>query len=304
MARARRSSGADWGDGPWWRDHEHAPRRPANGIKAQTQRGQFGKSWWAGRWIAALERLVDAPRLARGRSYARSGQVLTLDVSPDGVTAKVQGSRATPYKVSIRFQQLSDAAWEQVADALAAEALYAAKLLSGEMPQDVEKAFTAAGASLFPSARKDLETECSCPDWSNPCKHVAAVYYLLGERFDADPFLIFVLRGRDRAWVAAALRARRAGAAEPVAPALGEAAAEQPPPAAAPALTDVLGAYWTALELPAVTFEPADLDALAVKRLGPPPFSPDAAELTERLEDQYRAISAHAYRLAFGADPP
>src|SRR5690242_9029911 len=120
------------------------PRRPANGIKAQTQRGQFGKTWWAGRWIAALERLVDSGRLARGRSYARSGQVLSLDVGADGVAAKVQGSRPTPYQVQIRFRRLTDADWDKVADALAAEARYAAKLLSGEMPEDIEAGFKAA----------------------------------------------------------------------------------------------------------------------------------------------------------------
>jgi uncharacterized Zn finger protein len=303
MARARRSYGARYEPDTWWREYPSAPRRPANGIKAQTQRGQFGKTWWASRWIAALERLVDAGRLARGRSYARSGQVLTLDVGPEGVAAKVQGSRPTPYTVSIRFQRLTDEAWEQVADALAAEALYAAKLLSGEMPQDIEQAFAAAGASLFPAARKDLQTDCSCPDWSNPCKHVAAVHYLLGERFDADPFLLFVLRGRSQQWVTEALRARRAGAA----PALVEAeTAAEPAPAteAAPALADLLDSYWAAPELPTTTFEPAELDALAVKRLGPPPFAPDSAAFEEQLEMWYRAVSAHAYRLALGEDAP
>ncbi|HLH21141.1 MAG TPA: SWIM zinc finger family protein [Chloroflexota bacterium] len=302
MARAGRSYGTRYEPEPWWREYERAPRRPANGIKAQTQRGQFGKTWWASRWISALERLVDAGRLGRGRSYARSGQVLTLDVGPDGVAAKVQGSRPTPYTVSIRFRRLSDEAWEQVADALAGEARYAARLLSGEMPQDIEQAFTAAGASLFPAARQDLETECSCPDWSNPCKHVAAVYYLLGERFDADPFLLFVLRGRDQQWMTEALRARRAGAAPPPA-AEPEATAEVAPAAApAPALADLLDTYWTAAALPAIAFEPAELDALAVKRLGPAPFAADAGEFERRLEADYRAISAHAYGLALGED--
>src|SRR3954447_25355655 len=95
------------------------PRRPANGIKAQSQRGAFGKTWWAGRWIAALERLVDSGRLTRGRSYARSGQVVKLDVSAKGVDAQVQGSAPRPYKVTIRFKKLSDAEWEKVIDAMA-----------------------------------------------------------------------------------------------------------------------------------------------------------------------------------------
>lgn len=93
------------------------------------------------------------------------------------------------------------------------EAIYAAKLLTGEMPADIEDVFAAAGVSLFPDNSKDLETSCSCPDWANPCKHVAAVYYLLGERFDADPFLIFAVRGRSKEQIIDVLRARRSSGA-------------------------------------------------------------------------------------------
>ena len=81
---------------------------------------------------------------------------------------------------------------------LSQQVIFTAKLLAGEMPQDIEQAFTDAGLSLFPAQSKDLDTECSCPDWSNPCKHIAAVYYLLGEEFDRNPFLIFKLRGMER----------------------------------------------------------------------------------------------------------
>src|SRR5947209_9077717 len=161
----------------WW--ERHGPRLPSHGIKAHTQRGAFGKSWWASRWIAALERIVNAGRLARGRSYARSGQVVSMDVGREGVDAVVQGSRAEPYKVRVRFKRLSDAEWERVIDAMAAEALYAARLLSGEMPEQIEDVFAAAGSSLFPVARNDMRTSCSCPDSANPCKHIAAVHYLL-----------------------------------------------------------------------------------------------------------------------------
>jgi uncharacterized Zn finger protein len=300
MARPGRSRG--YGGGGYWEEYHSAPRRPANGIKAQTQRGQFGKTWWAGRWIAALERLVDPGRLARGRSYARSGQVLSLDVGADGVAAKVQGSRPTPYQVHIRFRRLTDDDWDKVADALAAEARYAAKLLSGEMPEDIEEGFKAAGTSLFPAAGNDLQTDCSCPDWANPCKHTAAVHYLLGERFDADPFLIFMLRGRTREAIVEALRARRAG---------GSAAAEETPEAPpaeepedpTPPLAESLGAYWSsAADLAdlAATFDAPPLDALPVKRLGPAPFWPGPGDFEALMEDAYRAIGAHAYHLAMG----
>ncbi|MBI3980079.1 MAG: SWIM zinc finger family protein [Chloroflexi bacterium] len=287
---------------PWgyWSGYERTSRRPANGIKAQTQRGQFGKTWWAGRWIAALERLVDPGRLSRGRSYARSGQVVKLDVGPDGIAAQVQGSRPSPYSVSIQFRRLSDAEWEKVADAMAAEAIYAAKLLSGEMPQQIEDVFKAAGASLFPAAKDDLQTSCSCPDWANPCKHVAAVHYLLGERFDADPFLIFELRGRTREAIAAALRARRAAGPSATAEAVAEQPAEEEPVAA---LADSLDAFWTApggLPTLATSFEPPAVDAIPVKRLGPPPFWQSQRDFAALMEQTYQAIGKHAHRLVFG----
>src|SRR6266542_3292310 len=151
-----------------WRDWNHwedsRPRRPANGIKAVSQRGTFGQTWWAGRWLAALEALVDPGRLSRGRSYARSGQVVKLEVGSQGVQARVQGSRPTPYRVTIHFRPLSDQEWDRVTDVMAGEALYAARLLSGEMPEQIEEAFRAAGAPLFPATERDLETDCTCPD--------------------------------------------------------------------------------------------------------------------------------------------
>jgi uncharacterized Zn finger protein len=174
------------------------PRQAKGGIKAQSKRGTFGESWWAKRWIAVLESFQIGARLGRGRSYARRGQVLSIDIQTGEVKAKVQGSRPTPYGITIKLKPIPTAGWKKLADALGQQAVFAAKLLAGEMPQDIEQAFKAAGLSLFPEKLKDLATDCSCPDWSNPCKHIAAVYYLLGEEFDRDPFLIFKLRGMTR----------------------------------------------------------------------------------------------------------
>lgn len=174
------------------------PRRAKGGIRAQSKRGTFGESWWAKRWISVLESFNIGARLGRGRNYARSGQVLSIDIEKGTVKAKVQGSRPTPYRVAIEVQSITPANWEKLIKVLSHQAIFVAKLLAGEMPQDIEKVFQAAGLSLFPQKSKDLKTECSCPDWSNPCKHIAAVYYLLGEEFDRDPFLIFKLRGLQR----------------------------------------------------------------------------------------------------------
>jgi uncharacterized Zn finger protein len=188
-----------------WRDDDYGryfppsrPRQAKGGIKAQSKRGEFGTSWWAKRWIAVLEGFNIGARLGRGRSYARGGQVLSIQVEKGKVAATVQGSRPKPYDITIGVKTLSAADWKTLAEALSRQALFAAKLLAGEMPQDIEQVFREAGLSLFPMKLGDLKTGCSCPDPSNPCKHIAAVYYLLGEEFDRDPFLIFTLRGLTR----------------------------------------------------------------------------------------------------------
>jgi len=182
----------------WRRRKPSVPREAKGGIKAQSKRGTFGESWWARRWIAVLESFNIGARLGRGRSYARRGQVLSIEIDKGKVSAKVQGSRSKPYNIKLEVKTLSASDWQKLAKVLSRQAIFSAKLLMGEMPLDIEKAFKEAGLSLFPEKLKDLKTACSCPDWSNPCKHIAAVYYLLAEEFERDPFLIFKLRGMNR----------------------------------------------------------------------------------------------------------
>ena len=174
------------------------PRQVKGGIKAQTRQGAFAKSWWAKRWIAVLESFNIGARLGRGKRYAREGQVVAIEIEKGLVTAVVQGSRAEPYQVEIGVKTLSGRDWKRLAEALGKQAIFTARLLAGEMPENIEEAFQSVGLSLFPNRRADLKTDCSCPDWSNPCKHIAAVYYLVGEEFDRDPFLMFKLRGMER----------------------------------------------------------------------------------------------------------
>jgi len=294
-----------WG---WDRDWypKAKPRRPANGIKAQGKR--FGQTWWASKWLAALERLVDTARLARGRSYARSGQVLNIDISPGRVDARVQGSQVRPYRVKIEIRPLSDAEWEKVADAMAAQAIFAAKLLAGEMPQDIEEAFAQAGVGLFPTKKGDLTTECSCPDWSNPCKHIAAVYYLLGEQFDADPFLIFQLRGRSKDEIMRMLRARRSAAEPGVEEARGTAEGEVEPEEAEPAVpleTCLLGFWELSASLDdfqASIVAPA-VDGAAVKRLGKPGFWRNPkVDFLATLTQAYQSVTQASLDVALGAE--
>lgn len=265
------------------------PRAARGGIRAQSQRGAFGASWWARRWIAVLEGFDLGARLRRGRSYARSGQVLDIAVEEALVRARVQGSRPQPYTVTLRIKALSAAHWGKVAAVLAAEARLLARLLAGEMPEDVERAFAAAGLSLFPARRQDLATECSCPDWSNPCKHIAAVYYLLGEEFDRDPFLIFKLRGLNRE----DLLARLGGAARRARPATAAKPAEADSPAPCPLRADA-AAFWEGTAPPAnplgtveIPAEPAAL----LRRLSRFPFWRGSVALAEALAPVYASAS-------------
>ena len=202
-----RGRGRDTG---WW--HEAGPpRRVDGGIKARSQRGAIGEQWWSRRFVEVLESFGMSGRLARGRNYARRGQVLGFELSHGRVTAQVQGSRPAPYQVRIGVLPLTTAQWRRVEEALGGQALFRAKLLAGEMPPEIEEVFAACGTPLFPRSARDLDLFCSCPDWEVPCKHLAAVCYVLAERFDEDPFAMLAWRGRGREELLAALRRRPAG---------------------------------------------------------------------------------------------
>src|SRR5712692_401225 len=287
--------------GRWRDDYDnwgyYEPSRPIRvqgGIKTKKEYGQIGETWWSKRWIAVLESFNMGTRLTRGRSYARQGQVISIDVEPGMVQAKVQGSQPKPYKVEIRFKTLSDQDWENVTEAMASQAIFAAKLLAGEMPKNIEEAFGAVKLSLFPTALKELETSCSCPDWANPCKHIAAVYYLLAERFDEDPFLIFKLRGRTKEQIIQTLRAKRIETLPP------ESASSSTSDDAAGAdttslLEDTLDTFWQAgegLAVFAVNPTAPRIDKAVLKRLGDAPFTIDDRNITAILSKMYDMVDA------------
>jgi uncharacterized Zn finger protein len=181
-----------------WGERGARPIRVEGGLVARSERGSIGSTWWSRRFVAVLESLSMGGRLTRGRTYARKGQVLRLAVRPGAVSSTVQGSRPEPYQVSIGLRVLDDDAWQAVESALASQALYRAQLLAGELPGELEEVFAAAGAPLFPRTARELSMRCTCPDAAVPCKHIAATFYLLAERFDDDPFELLLWRGRSR----------------------------------------------------------------------------------------------------------
>ncbi len=292
------------------------PRAAKGGVKSQSKRGSFAQSWWAKRWIQVLEGFDIGARLQRGRSYARSGQVLDIKIEKGSVTAKVQGSRAKPYSVRIAVNALSEADCVRLGSVLSEQIIYAAKLLAGEMPQDIEQLFAAAGLSLFPEGSRDLQTECSCPDWSNPCKHVAAVYYLIGEEFDRDPFLLFKLRGIDRERLLASLDgAETSGTEQELAPATDKTSGQprarrkkaSARPVAETSLSEPLSpdtnVFWHGSELSAYSAEQLQVPPIAAalpRRLGHFPFWRADQSLVEVIEPIYGSASARGLRMLSG----
>lgn len=210
---------------PWWADRDRENHRPP-AARGRGSRRSFGRTWWGQAWIQALEERaeLDWNRLPRGRGYARRGTVRDLRLTPGLVSAAVQGTRAEPYAVTVRVRQFSTAEWDRVLDVIAAQVGRTAALLDGELPPEIVDDAVAAGLDFLPGAGQ-VQPRCSCPDYADPCKHSAAVCYLVAEALDADPFGLLLLRGRSRDEVLAALRARRtttvgaATAADPVGPA-------------------------------------------------------------------------------------
>jgi uncharacterized Zn finger protein len=268
------------------------PIRVEGGIRARSKRGAIGEQWWSRRFIGALESSGLSSRLARGRSYARAGQVLDFMLSHGKVTAQVQGSRPRPYDVRIAVLPLTTAQWRRVQERLASQALFRAKLLAGEMPHEIEDVFAECGTPLFPRSVADLDMHCSCPDWGVPCKHLAAVCYVLAEEFDRDPFAMLAWRGKARDDLLTALRGIQVSSSSSSSSSASGAAA-RPEAAAAPLGPD---GFWSA------GLSPARLRALSagsdppapdlLLRMFPPPSVPvRGRDLAEILAPAYHRLA-------------
>jgi uncharacterized Zn finger protein len=278
------------------------PRQVDGGLTARSARGAIGSTWWSRRFISVLEGFALGSRLTRGRSYARRGQVISLEVAPGVVTARVQGSRATPYRVALELAPFPTSVWAEVDARLAAEAIHAAALLAGQLPAELEELFDVVGARLFPRSVGELRMRCSCPDREVPCKHIAASFYLLAERFDDDPFEILHWRGRKREVLLARVRElRTAGTAADVAASRPAGSREETPgpsvAGARPVLADLPDAvvspavFWTSpVPLPAVApvgDTPADL---LLRQLSEPPAALGGQQLAQSLRHVYAAL--------------
>jgi uncharacterized Zn finger protein len=164
---------------------------------------KFSRTWWGDRFIKALEDFTDDGRLQRGRSYARGGKVKSFDIDKNIITAQVRGSvnpyfgvyKEPTYNIVIEITPIAKARWNEAIKNLSAKASIVSRLLLNEVPENIEETFSQMGLHLLPHSSKDFKTKCSCPDYANPCKHIAGVYYLVASQLDNNPFLLFELRG-------------------------------------------------------------------------------------------------------------
>lgn len=275
--------------GPGWDDRfrdfpESRPLPADGGIATTRQRGAMAERWWSKRFVAVLDSYGLGTRMARGRRYARSGQVLSLEVTPGLLAAQVQGSRRTPYLVTIRAVQVSTDRWDQLGERLAVEVGLAARLLTGELPAELEDVARSLGIELFPTSWRDLRADCNCPDWENPCKHLAAVLYVFADQLDRDPWLLLQWRGRGRDELLAPLEARA-----------GAASAEHQLPVWWPLLPGRIGApgdgehRW---RVPAAT--PPEPASAVLARLGPLEVSIGEQRVTDLIAAGYGVIVAGA----------
>ncbi len=280
----------------WYRHYERTePRKVKGGIKAKSKRGAFGTTWWGERWEETLKGFGITNRLQRAKRYARKGQVLFVEIEEGQVRSEVQGSRSTPYEVTIRLQTYDDAEWNEIIETFRRQPYFAAALLAGDMPAGVEQVVERAGVTLFPEREVDLTTDCSCPDWSNPCKHIAAVYLLLAEEFDRDPFLLFRLRGMEQGVLmdrigggdAAISNAERTDS-----PSADDSASDAEPLQAE--------GFWGGSDPPNDVYgsvETPSTHAALPKQLGKFPFWRAEEDLVGALESAYKAASAKGIEL-------
>jgi uncharacterized Zn finger protein len=267
---------------------------------------QFGRTWWGQRFIEALERFTDERRLGRGRSYANAGRILNYSLASGTVNARVRGSinpyfgvyTEPTYRTTITIGQISPANWTKVVRSIAARADLIARLLQWEMPDLIEQAFSPLDLHLLPHSERDFTTTCSCPDYYNPCKHIAGLCYVLASALDRDPFLLFALRGLSRDDLHAELA--RSPLGQILASALTEAAPQPVPadsfhtrPTKEPAAALSYRAFWSGPRRlpPAPPASPATVPALLVKKQGDyPPFWPKSTSFISLMEDLYERV--------------
>ena len=170
------------------------PRRVRNGVKLRTREGELPAGRLADPVVGWVERTFGVAARDAAVRYARLGQTVTMDVEPGVVRAAVQGTASRPYKVELAFGVFDPAAWEQVIERMADEAVYLVKLREHDLPEGLETMLIGLGLNLLPDPADGPSISCTCAEPA-PCKHAATVAYLLAEHLVQDPPVVLALRG-------------------------------------------------------------------------------------------------------------
>lgn len=277
-------------------DRPLLPKRVRGGLKIRGNEGPVPKSWLTIRWVKLIEELVVEDELIQAKEYARLGQTISVDISPGLIEAKIQGRSARPYVTRLHFPQLSEQQWQQVIDAMAFEAVYAAKLLADELPQGTQDLFDSLGLQLIPQV-ESIRVVCDCL-FDGPCKHAATAGYLIMQQLDSEPLLILTLRGLSSDHVVERITQARAIHSH------GQAAAHPDPVLAelqesAPALDQCLEEFWRpGPQLSELEHMPPPQHAphALLRRLGPSPLG-GKFPLVGLLASIYDTVSQAAIKL-------
>lgn len=288
------------------------PRKVRGGVKLSgswaqpgTSGGAGAESWAAQRWLRLVEQVAPGESMVKGLEYATLGQTRSISMEPGWIRGVVQGTVISAYKTSISLPVLTHEQSEKVISAMVDQAVYAAKLLAGELPTNIEDVFAPLGLRLFPSEPGELATKCNCREPQPWCKHACCLAYLVAERFTTDPFLIFTLRGLPREELIERLRQRRVVAAagqgreggvlvySPLVPGVSD---QQAPP-----LEECLEGFWEAgpeLAMLDTPVERPEVSHPLLRRLGPSPFGAGGGKfpLVGLLATCYEVISEAAIR--------
>jgi uncharacterized Zn finger protein len=270
----------------------------------------ISRTWWGARFLTALESCTDAGRLRRGRSYAGPSRLLEFQIDGNTIRSTIRGNvnpyfgvyNEPRYTIEIRLAQIRAKEWKAIIKRLTGNAGWVSRLLLGEVPEDIDRAFPKTGHSLLPHSSSELQTDCSCPDWANPCKHVAGTYYHAARLMDKNPFLLFQLRGLTREALQKELVKSPLGKAlasqilEEQAPVPEPMANRFPPAPLEQARTSMsYKQFWNGKRLPQEHHdkEEAGIPALILRREGDnPPFWPRDNSFIAAMSEIYRRVQS------------
>lgn len=262
----------------YWYPPRKPPKQVSGGIKPQSKRGKFATNWWSLIWVKNFEQGADSGRLSRGRSYARSGQVKDLEIAAGLVKASVQGTAGKPYQITVTLTPYSKEQIEEIYQELSLQPVIVAQLLNNTIPEEYSDLMLKLKLPVVPRYDKDMDVECSCPDWQDPCKHSAAILYLIAEEIDKNPFLLFRMLGIEKDKLLERLKLTGTNE-KPVLPAAEETV--QP-------LTADPGEFWgKAWQRQIDPIDPPLFSAAIIRRLGAIPFWRSEKDFIKQMEESY-----------------